>query len=70
MQISVATIKPRIITIVVVGILVLSIAATAVAAIDQVVGEERTAPPVALASGEQDGEVSFISGVKFVCPFH
>ena len=70
MQGSIEKVKPRIITILIVGILVLSIVATAVAAIDQVAGKERVGPSAALASSEEGQDDAFVSSFKFVCPFH
>ena len=73
MQSSIEKVKPRIFTIVIVGILALSIIATAVAAIEQVAGEERVGPPAALAAPaelEEGQEGAFVSSFKFACPFH
>ena len=70
MQSSIEKVKPRILTIVIVGILALSIIATAVAAIEQVAGEERVGPPAALAAPEEGQEGAFVSSFKFACPFH
>ena len=54
----------------VVGVLAMSIIATAVAAIGQVTGEEsrQTAYASRTTGGDDDG--SFNSAFKFVCPFH
>ena len=67
--------KPKLVAILVVGILSLSIAATAVAAISQAVADEPGASSLALGgytnqTGETDGRGG-VSGAFFrVCPFH
>ena len=68
--------KPKIAVILVVGVLTLSIAATAVAAISQAVTEEPGASSVALGSytnqiGETaDDDKRATTAFRFVCPFH
>ncbi len=68
--------KPKIAAILVVGILTLSIVATAVAAIGQAVAEQPGASSVALGSytnqiGDTDDGHNGLSGTFFrVCPFH
>ena len=68
--------KPKIAAILVVGILTLSIVATAVAAIGQAVAEQPGASSLALGSytnqiGDTDDDHSGLSGAFFrVCPFH
>ena len=68
--------KPKIPVILVVGILTLSIAATAVAAIRQAVADQPGASSVALGSytnqiGDTNDGPRGISGAFFrVCPFH
>jgi hypothetical protein len=68
--------KPKIAAILVVGILTLSIVATAVAAIGQAVAEQPGASSVALGSytnqiGDTDDGHNGLSGAFFrVCPFH
>ena len=68
--------KPKIAVILVVGVLTLSIAATAVAAISQAVADQPGASSVALGSytnqiGDTNGGPRGVSGAFFrVCPFH
>ena len=67
--------KPKLVAIFVVGILSLSIIATAVAAIGQAVAEEPGASSVALGSYTNDiGDINARSGLTAaffkVCPFH
>ena len=68
--------KPKIAVILVVGVLTLSIAATAVAAISQAVADQPGASSVALGSytnqiGDTNEDPRGISGAFFrVCPFH
>ena len=67
--------KPKLVAIFVVGILSLSIVATAVAAIGQAVAEEPGASSVALGRYTSDiGDTSDRSGLTGaffkVCPFH
>ncbi len=68
--------KPKIAAILVVGILTLSIVATAVAAISQAVAEQPGASSVALGSytnqiGDTDSDHSGLTNAFFrVCPFH
>ncbi len=68
--------KPKIAAILVIGVLTLSIAATAVAAIGQAVAEQPGASSVALGSytnqiGDTDNGHSGITNAFFrVCPFH
>ena len=67
--------KPKFVAILVVGLLSISIVATAVAAIGQAVSEEPGASSLALGSytnetGETD-EQGGLSGAFFrICPFH
>jgi hypothetical protein len=68
--------KPKLVAVFVVGILTLSVIATAVAAIGQAVGDEPGAVTTALVnnandpgnSGENDN--ALVSTFKLVCPFH
>ncbi len=68
--------KPKIAAILVVGILTLSIVATAVAAISQASSDSPGASSVALGSytnqiGDTDGDHSGLTNAFFrVCPFH
>ncbi len=67
--------KPKIAAILVIGVLSLSIAATAVAAISQAVAEQPGASSVALGSytneiGDTDGHTGVKSAFFRVCPFH
>jgi len=67
--------KPKIAAILVVGILTLSIVATAVAAIGQAVAEQPGASSVALGSytnqiGDTDDRTGLTSAFFRVCPFH
>ena len=67
--------KPKLVAILVVGILTLSIVATAVAAIGQAVAEDPGASSLALGSYTNDiGDTSDRSGLTAaffkVCPFH
>jgi hypothetical protein len=67
--------KPKIAAILVVGILTLSIVATAVAAIGQAVAEQPGASSVALGSytnqiGDTDDRTGLTGAFFRVCPFH
>ncbi len=67
--------KPKIAAILVVGILTLSIVATAVAAIGQAVADQPGASSVALGGytnqiGETDDQSGLTSAFFRVCPFH
>ncbi|MCH8989555.1 MAG: hypothetical protein IIA92_12205 [Chloroflexi bacterium] len=67
--------KPKLVAIFVVGILSLSIIATAVAAIGQAVAEEPGASSVALGSytndiGDTNGRSGLTAAFFKVCPFH
>ena len=67
--------KPKIAAILVVGILTLSIVATAVAAIGQAVAEQPGASSVALGSytnqiGDTDDRTGLTGAFFQVCPFH
>ena len=67
--------KPKLVAILVVGILTLSIVATAVAAIGQAVAEDPGASSLALGSYSNDvGDSNDHSGLTAaffkVCPFH
>ena len=67
--------KPKIVAILVVGLLSLSILATAVAVIGQAVSEEPGASSLALGSystqiGETKDDSRALSAFKLVCPFH
>ncbi len=67
--------KPKFVAILVVGLLSLSIAATAVAAIGQAVSKDPSASSLALGSYTNEigdtNERSGLTGVFFrVCPFH
>ena len=67
--------KPKLVAILVVGILSLSIVATAVAAIGQAVAEEPGASSVALGSynngiGGADDRGGLTGAFFKVCPFH
>ena len=67
--------KPKLVAILVVGLLSVSIVATAVAAISQAVAEEPGASSVALGSytneiGDTNGDNPAVSAFRFVCPFH
>ena len=62
--------RTKLFAIVVVGILAMSIIATAVAAIGQVTGEESRQTAYASRTTGADDDGSFNSAFKFVCPFH
>ena len=67
--------KPKLVAILVVGLLTLSIAATAVAAIGQAVSEDPGASSLALGSYTNEisdsNESSGLTGAVFkICPFH
>ena len=63
--------KPKLAAIFVIGLLSLSVVATAVAAIGQAVAEEPGASSAALARNANDtGDSRAISAFKLVCPFH
>ncbi len=67
--------KPKLVAILVVGILSLSIVATAVATISQAVAEEPGASSLALSGynseiGDTEGDNRAVSAFKLVCPFH
>ena len=67
--------KPKIIAILVVGILTLSVIATGVAAIGQAVAEQPGAASIALVSQTDNSHSSddgnaLVSTFKLVCPFH
>lgn len=67
--------KPKLVAILVVGLLTLSIVATAVAAISQAVAEEPGASSLALGSytneiGDTNGDNRLTSAFFKVCPFH
>ena len=67
--------KPKLVAILVVGILSLSIIATAVAAIGQAVAEDPGASSAALGSytkdiGDTDDRGGLTSAFLKVCPFH
>lgn len=67
--------KPKIIAVLVVGILTLSVIATAVAAIGQAVGEEPGAATTALVIQTHDfdgidNDSGLVSSLKLICPFH
>ena len=67
--------KPKIAAILVIGMLSLSIAATAVAAISQAVAEEPGASSIALGRytneiGDTNGRSGLTSAFFRVCPFH
>ena len=70
-----ARMKPKLVAIFVVGLLSLSVVATAVAAIGQAVSEEPGASSIALSSysneiGDTKGDNRLVSSFKLVCPFH
>ncbi len=72
---SVAGMKPKLVAILVVGILSISIVATAVAAISQAVSDEPGASSLALGGynsdiGDTEGDNRAVSAFKLVCPFH
>ena len=72
---SVTRMKPKLVAIFVVGLLSLSIIATAVAAISQAVAEEPGASSVALGSytnqiGDTNDDSRAASAFRYVCPFH
>lgn len=68
--------KPKIIAVLVVGILTLSVIATGAAAIGQAVAEEPGAASAALVNNANesdnsgDANNSLVSTFKLVCPFH
>lgn len=67
--------KPKLVAILVVGLLSISIVATAVAAISQAVSEEPGASSLALGSysneiGESKDDSRAVSTFKLICPFH
>ncbi len=67
--------KPKLVAILVVGLLSVSIAATAVAAISQAVSEDPGASSLALGSytneiGDSKDDNRAVSAFKLVCPFH
>ena len=67
--------KPKLVAILVVGLLSISIVATAVAAISQAVSEEPGASSLALGSysneiGESKDDSRAVSAFKLICPFH
>ena len=67
--------KPKLVAILVVGLLTLSIVATAVAAIGQAVAEEPSASSVALGSytndnGDANNRGGLTGAFLKVCPFH
>jgi hypothetical protein len=68
--------KPKIVAVLVVGILTLSVIATGVAAIGQAVADEPGAVSTALVNQANDSNHSgdennaLVSTFKLVCPFH
>ncbi len=67
--------KPKIIAVLVIGILTLSVIATGVAAIGQAVGDEPGAVSTALVHQADDSDGSgndnaLVSTFKLICPFH
>ena len=68
--------KPKIIAVLVIGILTLSVIATGVAAIGQAVAEEPGAASTTLVNNANDSDNSgddnnaLVSTFKLVCPFH
>ena len=67
--------KPKLVAILVVGLLSLSIVATGVAAISQAVSDEPGASSLALGSysneiGDTKQDNRAVSAFKMVCPFH
>ncbi len=67
--------KPKLVAILVVGLLSISIVATAVAAISQAVSDEPGASSLALGGyngeiGDTKGDNRAVSAFKLVCPFH
>ena len=68
--------KPKIIAVLVVGILTLSVIATGVAAIGQAVAKEPGAASTKLVNNANDSDNSgddnnaLVSTFKLVCPFH
>ncbi len=67
--------KPKLVALLVVGILSISIVATAVAAISQAVSDEPGASSLALGGynseiGDTEGDNRAVSAFKLVCPFH
>ncbi|MCH7737200.1 MAG: hypothetical protein IH872_07335 [Chloroflexi bacterium] len=67
--------KPKLAAILVIGILTLSIAATAVAAIGQAVAEDPGASSIALGSytneiGDTNDQGALATAFFKVCPFH
>lgn len=67
--------KPKLIAVLVVGILTLSVIATGVAAIGQAVGDEPGAATTALVNQAHDSDGSgddntLVSTFKLICPFH
>ena len=69
--------KPKLVAILVIGLLTLSVVGTAVAAISQAVAEDQGASSVALGSytnqiGDTNGDddSNAANAFRFVCPFH
>ena len=67
--------KPKLVAILVIGVLSLSIVATGVAAISQAVAEEPGGSTNAFGGfsnqiGETDDDSKAVSAFKLVCPFH
>lgn len=67
--------KPKLVAILVVGLLSISVVATAVAAISQAVSEEPGSSSLALGSysnqiGETKDDSRTLSTFKLICPFH
>ncbi len=67
--------KPKLVAILVVGLLSLSIVATAVAAISQAVSDDPGASSLALGRytneiGDTKDDNGVVSTLKLICPFH